>query len=102
MKAPVVDFVQYDMTNTILPKTNMIQATLSKQRGIIGATYNAESELLVVAYRVDDIDRNTFEMLIAKSYSTPLKEKQFQQSGSKCPVDLAWISYIKKTLCLRD
>lgn len=102
MKAPVVDFVQYDMTNTILPKTNMIQATLAKQRGIVGATYNAESELLVVAYRVDNIDRNTFEMLIAKSYSTPLKEKQFQQSGSKCPVDLAWISYIKKTLCLRD
>ena len=80
----------------------MIQTTLTKQPGIIGATFSAESEILVVAYRVDEIDRSTFETLIQKSYSTQLKEKQFQQSGPKCPVDLAWISYIKKTLCLRD
>lgn len=102
MSAPVVDFVQYDMSKIVLPKTNMIQQTLKEQTGVVGATYSAESKILVVAYRTDDTDRETIESLVNQIYATQLNEKQFQKSGPKCPVDVAWISYIKKTLCVRD
>lgn len=102
-KAPVVDFLQYD-ASTIgdASVVSNIRTDLAQMQGVRGSTYNAESNLLVVSYGVADINRKAIESAVKSKYSIELKEKTFEQSGPRCPIDMAMISRVKRMLCVRD
>lgn len=102
-KAPVVDFLQYDAAAIgDSAQVKRVQATLSDMDGVRGSTYNGISNLLVVSYGVADIDRSVIESTIKYSHDIVLQEKTFEQSGPKCPIDMAMISRVKRILCVRD
>lgn len=102
MRAPVVDFVQYDLANLTDSKTKVLENVLLASTGIQGVTYNSTSKILVVSYRVNETSRVDFENETATKCNYQLREKKFIKTGPKCPIDVAWISRIKKTLCVRD
>lgn len=102
MRAPVVDFLQYDISNLSKAKREPLLHTLRKTSGVNGVTFNPDSKILVVSYFVSETSRSTIESIAAKQYSYSFREKIFIQSGPRCPVDVAWISRVKKTLCFRD
>lgn len=103
MRATVVDFVQYDLAKVSNDyKISEIQSLLRKQPGVNGVTYNANSKLLVVAYAVDKTDRGDFERVIKQRSGYLLREKVFVKSGPQCPIDVAYISKVKKFFCVRD
>jgi len=102
-KAAVVDFLQYD-ASTIgdSAQVKRVQKTLSEMDGVRGSTYNGISNLLVVSYGVEDIDRSVIESTVKYAHDIVLQEKTFEQSGPKCPIDMAMISRVKRLLCIRD
>lgn len=101
--APVVDFIQYDVSK-IADSTRIgnIQSDLNRLTGVRGTTYNPKSNLMVIAYGIDHTNRETIENNVFQNHAIRLSEKQFTQSGPKCPIDVAWISRTKKLLCVRD
>lgn len=101
--APVVDFLQYDVQQ-VADSTEVahIQKTLSKTTGVRGTTFNPQSGLLVVSYGVNDTDRKTIEETIRNSHQVQLKEKIFEKSGPRCPIDVSCIVRVKRFLCVRD
>ena len=101
--AAVVDFLQYDIQKVgDSVKIKSIQKTLSGIEGVRGSTFNPASELLVVSYGVADTDRELIEQTIRKAHRVELKEKLFEKSGPKCPIDVSYIVRIKRFLCVRD
>ncbi len=102
-KAPVVNFLQYDVSNvqdtTTIAK---IRKSLKKKSGVNGSTYNSSSKLLVISYAVSDIDQEEIDEMILSKYNLKLKEKVFVQSGPKCPINVAYITRVKRFLCVRD
>lgn len=101
--ASVVDFLQYDVQQVgDSVKIRKIQKTLSKMDGVRGSTFNPSSNLLVVSYGVEDTDREVIETRIRNSYNVALKEKIFEKSGPKCPIDVSYIVRVKRFLCVRD
>jgi len=102
-KAPVVNFLQYDVSKvqdtTAIVK---LQKSLKKKAGVNGSTYNSSSKLLVISYKVEDIDQEEIDELIKTKYKLNLKEKVFVKSGPKCPINLAYITRVKRFLCVRD
>lgn len=101
--ASVVDFLQYDVQQVgDSVKIRKIQKTLSKMDGVRGSTFNPSSNLLVVSYGVEDTDREVIETRIRNSYNVTLKEKIFEKSGPKCPIDVSYIVRVKRFLCVRD
>lgn len=102
-KADVVDFVQYDAAGIgDSLKVAKIQKTLKKQTGVHGSTYNSQSNLLVMSYGVSETDRETIESTIKQTHNVKLKEKNFTQTGPKCPINVAYITRVKHFLCVRD
>ena len=102
-KADVVDFVQYDASKIgDSLKVAKIQKTLKKQAGVHGSTYNSQSNLLVMSYGVSETDRETIESAINQTHNIKLKEKNFTQTGPKCPINVAYITRVKHFLCIRD
>lgn len=102
MRASVVDFIQYDVSEFIGDDIQGLRAKLIKEPGIRGVTYNHTSQLMVVCYSIDKINRAEIDAISSNQLNHTMKEKVFVQTGPKCPVDVAWISRIKKTLCIRD
>ena len=102
-KAPVVNFLQYDVSN-VQDTTNIakIQKSLKKKSGVKGSTYNSSSKLLVISYSVSDVDQEEIDEMILSKYNLKLKEKVFVQSGPKCPINVAYITRVKRFLCVRD
>lgn len=101
--ASVVDFLQYDTQKVgDSAKIQSIQKTLSGIEGVRGSTFNPVSRLLVVSYGVADTDRELIEQTIRNVHRVELKEKLFEKSGPKCPIDVSYIVRIKRFLCVRD
>ena len=102
-KAPIVNFLQYDASHVKDSVTiAKIQKTLKKQDGISGSTFNPASKLLVISYYVEYVDKEAIDELIKTKYDVSFKEKVFVQSGPKCPIDVAYITRVKRFLCVRD
>lgn len=101
--APVVDFLQYDTQKAgDSAKIQSIRKTLSGIEGVRGSTFNPASGLLVVSYGVADTDRELIEQTIRNTHQVELKEKLFEKSGPKCPIDVSYIVRVKRFLCVRD
>lgn len=101
--ASVVDFLQYDTQKVgDSAKIKSIQKTLSGIEGVRGSTFNPVSGLLVVSYGVADTDRELIEQTIQNAHRVELKEKIFEKSGPKCPIDVSYIVRVKRFLCVRD
>lgn len=103
MRASVVDFVQYDVSSVKSErKLEKSIALLRKQPGVNGVTYNPNSNLLVVAYAIDQTERFSFESTIRAKMHIAMREKVFEKSGPQCPINVAYISKVKKFFCVRD
>lgn len=101
--ASVVDFLQYDVQKVgDSVRIQKIQKTLSKIPGVRGSTFNPSSGLLVVSYGVADTDRELIETTVSNSHQVELKEKIFEKSGPRCPIDVSYIVRVKRFLCVRD
>ena len=102
-QASIVDFVQYDATQIgDAAQIAKVQSDLKKMDGVNITTYNPSSQLLVISYSIDQTDRQTIESGINKLYHIHLHEKNFTQTGPKCPINVAYITRVKHFLCVRD
>lgn len=103
MRATVVDFLQYDMSkipSNVTPQE--IEKAAKRMNGVQTTSYNASSKLLVVSYKIEETDKETVETTLNEQFNIELKNKVFVKSGPKCPIDVAYISKVKKFLCVRD
>lgn len=102
-QAEIVDFLQYDVQR--IDDSNRIahmRQTLLHIAGVHGSTYNPASRLLVVSYGVEETTREAIEAKIQEVYNIHLKEKIFEKSGPRCPINVAYITRVKRFLCIRD
>lgn len=101
--AEIVDFLQYDVQKIDDPtRIGHMRETLIQMEGVHGSTYNPASHLLVVSYGVEETTREAIETKIQENYNIHLKEKIFEKSGPRCPINVAYITRVKRFLCVRD
>lgn len=102
-KAPVVNFLQYDASK-IKDSSSIveIQEHFKTKKGVKGITYNNESKLLVFCYSIDEIEQEEIDQALLSQFHLKLKEKHFAKSGPRCPIDVAYITKVKRFLCVRD
>ena len=104
-RAQVVNFIPYDIS-TIGDSLKLvkIEQSIEEIGGVRGATFNTESGIMSVAYLIEEVDRETIESTVQNGFHIRLKEKQFQQTGPRCPVggSMTLVARFRRFLCVRN